>query len=217
MTGSSIQRRVRIIHREVEVTRNCSVIISLAQFASRYFGFLETSYGFRCVLSSETAVRWETDGVFVQLRYDAHRSYEVGLEIGQLTAEAARLGPPFTLGEVLGLAGFALADRPFFQTSTEERLEAATREIARLLVQYGKKFLLNDAEAFKSLSRQREQDCTSYAEERNVTRMRTAADKAWHERDYKAVVDLYREQMERLTLAETKRYEIALKRTETPT
>jgi hypothetical protein len=188
------------------------VITSLATLASRSFGFLETSHGFRSVLSTETIVRWETNQVFVQVQYDAHRSYEVGLEIGQLRCDAMTLGPPFSLSEMLGVAGFALAKRPFFQTSTEERLMLALEQMARLLVRYGAKLLQNDDEAFAALGRQRDEDCDAYAEEKSLKSMREAAEKAWHDHDYKTVVDLYRVHVGHLTPAETKRYEIALKR-----
>jgi hypothetical protein len=216
VAGSLTRRGARIVRPEVEAKGNCSVITSLAKLAPQSFGFLEASYGFRRVLSNEAAVRWETDGVFVQVRYDAHRSYEVGLEIGQLTAEAARLGPTFSLGEVLGLAGFPLADRPFYQASTEERLKTAIEGIARLLAQHGTPLLRNDADVFRSLAQQRDKDGKSYAEERTLKRMRSAADKAWHEHDYRAVVDLYREQIRHLTPAEAKRYEIAARHIGTP-
>ena len=138
------------------------------------------------------------------------------MEIGQLKADLARLGPAYSLGEILGMAGVPLAERPFFQASTEERLKQALEEMARLLIQYGAKLLQNDDAAYSALREQRRQDCDEYAEEQSLKRMREAADKAWHVHDYRAVVDLYREQLGRLTAAETKRYEIALKHVGSP-
>ena len=139
------------------------MIATLPQLAPLYFDFVESSYGFRRVLSTETTVRWETDRVFVQIQYDATRSFEVGLEIGQITIAALRLVPPYSLREMVGVGGVAFADRPFFQASTEERLKAALEKIARLLLQHGNKLLADDAEAFKSIARQREEDCALYA------------------------------------------------------
>jgi hypothetical protein len=161
------------------------------------------------VWSTETTVRWESTEVFVQVRYDARRSFEVGLEIDQLAKDTAQFGPPFSLGEVLGLVGVDLAHRPFFQASSEEDLNKALKTMARLLLQDGKQLLLNDGAAFRSLARQRDKDCREYAQNKRLTFMRAAAEKAWHEKDYKAVVDIYQAEMPHLSPAELKRYEIA--------
>jgi len=187
------------------------MVTSLEKISSEAFRFLESSFKFQRVLSSETLVRWESNNVFVQIRYDAHRSFEVSLEIGQTVCKLPQLGPPFSLGEVLGVAGLPLAQRPFFQASTEERLKAALNEIAQLLVRYGLPFLQNDADAFVALTQQRRIDCDIYAQERDLRQIREAADNAWHVSDYRTVVKLYRDKREFLTATETKRYEIALK------
>src|SRR5262245_53141555 len=115
------------------------MITSFAKITSESFGFLESAFNFRCVNFSETIVRWESSAVFVEVWYDAHRSYEVGLDIGQLRTGSAQIGPPYSLGEVLGVAGFKLTDRPFFQTSSEEKLKQALEQMARLLIQHGTK------------------------------------------------------------------------------
>lgn len=190
------------------------MITSLPILALKAFEFIQESYGFRCVISRETLVRWESNRVFVQILYDTHRSYEVGLEINLLTNDAAHFGPPFSLSEIMGVAGFALADRPFFQASTEERLKATLEEIAQLLNRYGAIYLQGNTHAFGELAEQRQQDCDAYEQERRLKWMREAADKAWQNRDYKTIVGLYNEHKEHLTDAEAKRYQIALRQVE---
>jgi hypothetical protein len=188
------------------------VLTSLPQHASHYFQFLETTYGFRLVVANETTVRWETQQVFVQLHYDAHRSFELTLEIGHLAAGTRHRDSEYSLSEILGVAGVPLANRPFFQASTEERLLQSLEQIASLLIQHGKGYFGNEGEPFKRLAEQRDKDCAAYALEQSLKRMRQAADKAWQERDYKRVAALYKEQKSYLSPAEAKRYEIALKR-----
>ncbi|HEX3659396.1 MAG TPA: hypothetical protein VHV55_26650 [Pirellulales bacterium] len=188
------------------------MIGSLPHLALKSFGFLEAAYGFRLVLSSETVVRWASSDVFVQVCYDACRSYEVGLDIGQLALNLAQPGPAYSLGEVLGVAGFPIAERPFYQASTEERLKLAIEAISGLLARYGQPLLRNDAGAFSAIAAQRRNNCLAYAEERNSKRIRAAVEKAWRAHDYRAVIELYRDQIEHLSPAETRRYEIALKR-----
>jgi len=190
------------------------MIRSLAQLASQRFEFLETVYGFRLVVSSETLVRWETDDIFLQVTYDATRSYEVDLAIGQLTVEKERVWPPFSLSDLVGLAGVPFKVRPFFQASTEDRLKAAVEQIADLFHQHGKRFLANDVELFRSLQQQMNKESCEYGLQKRLSWMRESAEKAWHEHDYKTVVDLYRKQLGNLTRSEAKRYKIALKHVE---
>lgn len=189
------------------------MVLPFAKLAMQHFGFLETDYGFRRVNTDDRLVRWESTDVFVQVHFDATRSYEVGAEIGQLNVLFNGNERPFDIGEVARLAGIPWSQYKVFQASNEERLDAVLKEMADLLRQAGQALLRNDTRAFAALGKLREQECAAYAEERDLRQMRDAADKAWHQRDYRAVVALYGPHTNRLSPAEIKRYELALKQT----
>ena len=60
-----------------------SVFVSLVRNS---FDFLISQYGFSVTQEDEYLVRFESNEVFLTVRYDAKRSYEIDLEVGQLSA-----------------------------------------------------------------------------------------------------------------------------------
>jgi hypothetical protein len=185
-----------------------------AKIACRIFQFLEYDYGFERVLATDECVRWQRDNMYVQIRYDVHRSREILLEVGQVAVDADYAGPPFTLGEVLGVSGLALADRPLFQASTVDRLEGCIETIAQLVQEHATFLFDNEVSLFVTLTRQRRLDCVEYSSARDVKWLREAADVAWKEKDYESVVHLYGHRIAELSEVERKRYSIAMRHTQ---
>ena len=77
--------------------------IDFENLVSKEFKFFEENYGFCCVETSSDLVRYESNDVFVVIRYDVNRSYELGVEIGQRKAIHNEQERPFSLNEILRL------------------------------------------------------------------------------------------------------------------
>ncbi len=55
-----------------------------AEKVTKAFKFLIEKYNFKCIETSTSFVRYESDTVFIYLHFDCGRSFEVGFEIGQI-------------------------------------------------------------------------------------------------------------------------------------
>ena len=123
------------------------------------FGVLEHEFGFRRVLTDDFFARWENNDVFVQVNFDARRSFEVHAEIGQLNVLFNGEERPFNFGEVARMAGDSWSPLRTLCGTSEESLDYALKELADVLKQHGQDLLRNEAIAFAILGRQREREC----------------------------------------------------------
>ena len=175
------------------------------------FGFLERDFGFCRVTTHDRLARWENNNVFVQVHFDSDRSHEVGAEIGQLKVLSNGKERPFDFGEVARMAGKSWDQFRVLQGHDDKSLNNALTELTNVLKQHCQTLLRNETIAFADLAKQREQECSDYATERDFRLMMARADKAWQEHDYQTIVDLYGPHQYQLSPAQVKRYEIALK------
>ncbi len=177
------------------------------------FLFLTSKYGFRCKSSTSDFVRYESDKVFVVVHFDSIRSYEIGVEVGQLEALYNGQERPFNLGEILRLEGVAEKENyTIFQADTSAALESGLSRLALLLSSYAVDYLQNDRFSFKRLSDFREKECNQYELETRLVHIRKEVRKAWENKDYVKVVELYKPVENAITAAEKKKLDFARKK-----
>ena len=76
-------------------------LIPFSDEAKRQFERVAEKYRFECVAADERRVRYESTDVFLDVRFDNGRSYDLGIEIGQIIPN--KIERPFSLAEILRL------------------------------------------------------------------------------------------------------------------
>src|SRR2546427_6337083 len=100
------------------------------------FDFLEREYDFHVVNAEPTIVTYESPRVFVNI-YHGRASYELGFEIGRLVGLAGQREHPFSLGDLITLAGAQEeTGYTFLQASTRERVKVYVPKLADLAKRY---------------------------------------------------------------------------------
>jgi hypothetical protein len=178
----------------------------------RHFAFLISKYQCQCVSSNERLVRYENDLVFVNVRFDNGRSYELGVEIGQKNVLFNGQEMEFNLGEIIKLKDVENREKyTLFQVSDQELLVSAISNLAELIDTYGAELLQGNQVDFSSLAMLRRSECDKYEVARKLEFVRSEVDEAWKAKDYKKVVQLYRSVDAHITLAEKMKLEYAIK------
>ncbi|MDG2332927.1 MAG: hypothetical protein P8Q97_01765 [Myxococcota bacterium] len=173
------------------------------------FGFLEKDYGFTCAEDDCNRVRFDSGRVFVQVVYDATRSFEVTVEMGQPDCE----GPPYNFAEFL--RAFAVADHLELSAVQAADVVVARKFVERfaeVLQRHGTAVMRGDEEGFRKLQAQRNSDCNAYERERRLERGTSVAERAWNDGDYGGVVAALTPVEGDLSAAQRKKLELARKR-----
>lgn len=161
------------------------------------------AYGMRRTDSSAFRVRFENEDVFVDIRYDEGRSFEMDVEIGQKRASFAGGEPPYTIGEVLRLRSpEATAGREIVVAEDSTALTSGLQKLKRFLIDYGGDLLANDAATFDALLALRDRETTAYAAEGRLRARRARARVAWDEKDYARFIRILGSEVDRLTAEE---------------
>jgi hypothetical protein len=174
------------------------------------FDFLIKEYGFHCVTTELTFVRYESQFVFVNI-YHGRASYVLGFEVGQLV-EPGTAEQKFTIGEIIDLmsaqkeTGFT-----FLQASTRDRVQMLVPRLAELARKYAGDALRGDPLAFERLQDLQSRRSKEYLKEMELHRIRQKADDAWRKKDYTTVVELYKSIDKDLTHLETKKLQYSEK------
>ncbi|HFD11997.1 MAG TPA: hypothetical protein ENJ32_05980 [Crenotrichaceae bacterium] len=182
------------------------------------FSYLVENYGFHCVSATVFDVRFESDTVFVDVRYDANRSYEIGIEVGQKNVLFDGKERPFNLGEILRLRGVAEKEGyKAFQAADSVSLINCISRLSSWLEIYAVDFLQNDRFSFKRLSDFREKECDQYELETKLSHIRREVQIAWSNKDYLKVLELYQPVESFLSEVEKKKLAFAQRQiTKTP-
>ncbi len=178
----------------------------------RYFGPLAVQHGLPCVSSTPEIVRFANEELFLQVRFSASGSFEVGVEIGEVPASADQSERPFNLAEVLRL--HASPDAAYVERLQASRPDVLTGAIERLSVlteKYALGLLDGVASDFMKLGKFRDKECAEYALSRDLRYAREDAEKAWENKDYFAVVEAYMPFEPALTEVERRRLAFAEK------
>lgn len=189
------------------------------------FAFLtEPAFGFKCLATDVTLVRYEAANVFVNI-YHGRSSYELGCEIGLLVGRERGIPESqgeepqeegFTIWEIARLEGApGVDDRSFLQASTPERVEEFVPQLAQLVRMYALRALRGEPAYYASLSQARTKWFESYMGDSQLERARADVARAWRRKNYVEVVRLLEPLSNELTPAEHKKLEYARKQAAT--
>lgn len=178
----------------------------------RHFDPLANRYGLRFVTSTPDSVRFTNEGVFLQLMYDATRSFELRVEIGEILISTEQPENPFELSEVLKLHSApetAYVER--LQTNDPEMLVEVIKRLSELTDKYAAYLFEGKKADFIQLGRFRDKACAEYALSRDLKYARENAERAWLDKNYLVVVNTYKPFESELTAMENKRLAFAEK------
>jgi hypothetical protein len=176
------------------------------------FDPLAGRHGLRCVSSTPEIVRFANEKVFLQIGFDAVRSFEVGVEVGEISTSTGLSERPFNLAEVLKL--HSSPDATYverLQASKPDVLVRAIEKLSMLTEKYATDLLDGVAIDFVRLGEFRDKECTEYALSRDLGYAREDAEKAWKNKNYLAVVEAYKPFEAMLSEVERKRLVFAEK------
>lgn len=175
------------------------------------FGRVLSQHGYRLVASAGYSVRFGKHLNFVEVDYDAHRSTEVSIWVG----DDNEAEPPLELVDALRATGCgpqALQGLDLMQTSDPDELGRMLRRACRMLVECGESFVAGDPSAFRAARALRSQRAKDYTRETRNRSTLERADVAWSDRDYGQVHDLLNPIRDSLDSKYRRRLEFAGKR-----
>ena len=153
------------------------------------FAYLKSDFGFVTTKTEPEHVRFEGNGVFVSVRFDARRSYELGVEFGPLHPLYDGRERRFNLGELLRLAGAPEAEELATVMVTEQAaLEEFASKMASCLRKYGRPLLRGEREVFRQLGDLSDRESKAYQHRNELSFAVEEARRAWTEGDYERVV-----------------------------
>ncbi|CEO89654.1 conserved hypothetical protein [Syntrophaceticus schinkii] len=173
----------------------------------KYFKFLINDYGFKCIETDITFVRYESRVVFVNV-YHGRGSYELGLEIGFI-GNSRTDEVKYSLKDIIELE----TNESFtpFQTSNAEGIKKFIPIMAELVTKYAIDAILGDELFYNRLDKFTTKNFNQYIANMNLASIRPKAAIAWKEKDYKRFVELYGAVAEKyLSQSEKKKIEYAL-------
>ena len=187
--------------------------LGMKKVATKKFAFLESEYGFKCVKAGPWLVRYQSKLIFIDIRFDGERSYELGCEIGRNDNLRGSLKVPFNFGEVVRSKGYSEKDVvTFFQVTSSENLEKFVKKLADFLITYAQDLLDGSVESFNRVADFREKECEAYALETDLGYMRNQLDHAWKNKNFKKVIKLLEPLKANLKQSELKKLSFAIKR-----
>lgn len=180
---------------------------------NKEFMFLVDKFGFRCTFTSTAMVRYESECVFVAIRYDANRSYELGVEVGRLQDLYNGQERPFSLNEILAHRNLNFGNiNSAILASSQSVVESCLKKMASQLLIYGEDYLNNDIFAYRELIEQRERICKNYEIKTKLSFIRNDAKVAWRNRDFKKIIELFDPVKDELNESELKKLNYANKK-----
>jgi hypothetical protein len=176
------------------------------------FNFLVEDFSFTCVREDITLVRFESNSVFVNV-YHGRVSFELNVEIGELTIGEQRPEVSFTIGEILHLVNptEATSYHPY-QVHTVDSVKKFVAELAKLVKEYAIPALMGDHDFFQRVAEVQAKRSDAYLKDLRLNRTRTDVETAWHQKNYSRVIELYDSMFDDLTPAEAKRLAYAKKK-----
>lgn len=181
-------------------------VTSFTREAGSAFEFVRSEFGYNLVLSEGYELRYEHGERFVVVAYDAARSHELTLWVGDIGDGE----PPLELADVLRASQCPEDDVDavaLMQTSDEFVLARLLGQAASALRACGSALLKGDAEAFGGAKRLRSQRAAEYTREINNRGILDEADCAWRARDYPRVRELLAPIRDSLSRTHAKRLE----------
>jgi hypothetical protein len=177
----------------------------------RSFAYLTDEFGFELGEQTDYAIRYERDAVYVSINYDATRSREISVWIGDETATE----PPLELPDLLRATdsgGSAADDVALMQTADADAAARLLSLAADHLRSRGRAFLAGRPEAFAKARWLRSERAAEYTQGIKNRHVLGAADEAWATKDFGRVHDLLNPIRDSLTDAYLRRLKVAEKR-----
>ena len=175
------------------------------------FYFLTTEYGFRCVKTEVTFVRYESSSAFINI-YHGRGSFELGFEIGPL-AESPELEEHFSLGDVVDVMDARKeTGYNFFQVSDREGVQKFVPRLAELVRKYADLALRGNQEFFRRLREMQTQKSDLFLKEMRLEQIRPKVEIAWREKNYRKAVELYESVHNDLSSLELQKLDYARKK-----
>ena len=177
--------------------------------AKRTFAFLTDDYEMCVVAATDSVVRFESPSVFVEIRFDYARSYELGVELGLNGAED-RHEPSFNLAEVVREKRAPEADYvAHLQMSSSVIDPASIDKLALFLRHYARDLLEGSKAAFARLASQRDSEVLEFDHARLLRLALAESDNAWSTSDFAEVALLLEPFSSSLTPSQAIRLRIA--------
>lgn len=187
--------------------------LGLEEIVTKEFDYLKSEHGFKCVQSGTWLVKYQSELVFVNIRFDGERSYELGCEIGRIDNLKGTLKVPFDLGDVVRSKVYSREPiKSSFQVTSTDSLEKFVKELAWQIRTYAKDLLAGSDESFNHVADLRDKEHKEYALETELRYMRSQLDIAWQKKDYKKVIELLSPLKEELERSELKKLHYAIKK-----
>jgi len=183
--------------------------LGFAEAVEANFGFLVREFGFRLVDVQSTFVRYESERAFVNV-YHGRGSFELGVEFGRwIDIDGDLVEQKFPLGDVIALDhDLAAVGYRSFATTEKEPLGRFVAQLAEWTERFARRALEGDGATFDAVSLENARRSQEMQEGWRATRLRAAADEAWHNKDWGRVVDAYGEMVSELRTVELKPSEL---------
>lgn len=173
------------------------------------FDFVAERVGMSFVMANEREVRYEREGVFLIVKFDGRRSYELNVEIGKGLSNKPVCS--CSLAEVLSIKGAKDGGAiDGIMASEATRLRGVLQRLAALTLQYASAFLMGgDSSLCEQVAEMRRRDIDAYALDGALRTARALSQAAWQVRNYRDVVMLLEPLEQLLTPAERTRLDYA--------
>jgi hypothetical protein len=161
-----------------------------AGLVRRTLGAALEAYGYKLADVEAFRVRFLKPSSFVEVSYDAARSQELSIWLGESPTDPE---PPLELADALRASNCDADDVRFaelMQTSNADALERLLERAANLLRECAEQLLAGDHDAFDAARRLRSERAAEYTAELRNRPILQAADVAWKKKDYGRVHDL---------------------------
>lgn len=172
------------------------------------FAFLEDA-GFRRSECQPGLVTFESDRSFVTVSWDS-RSGELDAFIG-LAPRTGRAQDEYSLADVMGAAGLPMSECAQAQVADEDRLEPFIIMLAENVRTHAQQGLAGDRMYFRRLEAFRGTKADSYMHDLKLRQVRAKVEKAWLNRQFDEVINLYTSIGNDLTMSEVRKLEFAKK------
>lgn len=185
--------------------------LGFAPTVLKAFAFLTEEFGFRCVRSDVTFVRYESSDVFVNV-FHGRGSYELGVEIGLSSGQLGVEGELFTLREVIATADPEAEKTHYaFQVSKPEEVRKFVPRLAELVRQFAGPALRADPVFLRRLHELHSKRGRERTVEYALYSVRGKAAEAWRQKNYQRFVDLLEPVEKDLTPLEVRKLDYARK------
>lgn len=185
---------------------------TFADVTRRTLGATLAAYSYGPAIADPFRVRFEKPSSYVEVVYDASRSQEVSIWLGESPNSSE---PPLELPDVLRATSCDADDVQFaelIQTSDPDALERLLERASELLRRCASRFLEDGHDAFLAARTLRSERAAYYTAQLRSRGLLDEADAAWDEKDYGRVHDLLNPIRDSLGESHRRRLKFAEKR-----